>query len=117
MEQGDIVIINFPFTSLENSKIRPALVISNKNFHYAKNVLLLAISTQKGIPLYSTPLRMPDLEIGHLKKESYIKFSNILSIEKKLIIKKVAKLKSGKIREIHKQLDFFIHPTNKVCLQ
>lgn len=113
MEQGDIIIINFPFTTFEDSKVRPAVVVSNKNFNHGKNILLLAISTQKGLPLYSAPLTLSDLENGHLNKGSFIKFSNILSIEKQLVIKKVARLRSLKIKEIYKQLDFFIHPLHQ----
>lgn len=38
MKQGDIITVNFPFTSLKGSKIRPALIISNgKKFNTEKN--------------------------------------------------------------------------------
>lgn len=108
MKQGDIIIINFPFTSFESSKIKPALIISNEKFNKGKNVLLLAISTQKGPPIYSIPLKNGDLSSGKLKKSSYIRFHNILSIEKKLILKKVAQLKKEKIKETTKKLNSFI---------
>lgn len=108
MQQGDIVIINFPFTNLTESKIRPALIISNETFNSGKNVILLAISTKQGPEIYSTILKNSDLTKGQLNKNSYIKFSNILSIEKHLIIKKVAELKKVKTNLIYEKIASFL---------
>ena len=110
MQQGDIVIINFPFTSFENSKVRPAIVISNSHFNNGKNILLLAVSTKEGLPLYSEKLESKDLKEGKLNKMSYIRFSNILSIEKRLILRKVAELKEAKVKAIYGKLDLFLKP-------
>ncbi len=108
MQQGDIVIINFPFTSLVSSKIRPALIISNEKFNQkGVNLMLLAISTQPGQSFYSAKLTQADLTKGTLLKPSFIRFSNILSLEKKLIIKKVGELSSKKSKLIiQKLIDF-----------
>lgn len=108
MNQGDIVIINFPFTSLEGAKIRPALVISNQRFNKGLNIILLAISTQRGPAIYSHEIKKNDLVKGELLKKSYIRFANILSLEKKLILKKVASLKEDKTAQIAQQLGDFL---------
>lgn len=108
MQQGDIVIINFPFTNLAESKIRPAVIISNEVFNNGKNVILLAISTKQGPEIYSTTLENSDITKGLLNKNSYIRFSNILSIEKNLILKKVAELKKTKTNLIYKKLNSFL---------
>lgn len=108
MKQGDIIIINFPFTSLKDSKVRPALIISNEKFNKGKNCLLLAISTQKGSPIYSEILEEGDLTSGKLKKQSFIRFHNIFSVDKKLIIKKVASIDNAKIQKTVKKLNSFI---------
>lgn len=108
MKQGDIVIINFPFTSLEKSKVRPALVISNEKFNKGVNIILLAISTQKGNKRYCESLEQDDLNSGKLLKESYVRLSNILSLEKKLILKKVGTIKKSKVETvIRKFVNFF----------
>ena len=97
MKQWDIVIINFPFTNLEDSKIRPALIISNNHFNKMKNVLLLAISTQQWDKSFSIPINQLDILDWNLNKESFIRIQNILSLEKRLVIKKVAKVSQKKM--------------------
>lgn len=70
---------------------------------------MLAISTQRGQAIYSHEIKKNDLVKGELLKKSYIRFANILSLEKKLILKKVAALKDGKTAEIAQQLADFLN--------
>ena len=46
-KQGDIVIVNFPFTDLSNSKVRPAVIISNDKINISGDYLIVMISTQE----------------------------------------------------------------------
>ena len=108
MKQGDIVIINFPFTNLESSKVRPALIVSNKSFNNKKNILLLAISTQKWNKDFAVALSQGDLSEWELNKDSFIRMHNILSLEKRLIIKKVAKIKESKLDAVKWKVISFI---------
>jgi len=41
LEKGEIVLVKFPFTDLQNYKLRPALVISNSNFNDLENIMLI----------------------------------------------------------------------------
>ncbi len=108
MQQGDIVLIHFPFTDFQASKLRPALIISNIVFNRYANFVLLPISTKIGPKSYSIPLTSLDLKEGKLLKKSYIRFSSIMSIEKRLIIKKVATLDEAKILLVReKVISFF----------
>lgn len=102
MQQGDIVIVNFPFTSLAETKIRPALIISNDKFNSGTNVILLAIFGKDNI--YSDELFDEDLLNGKLNKKSYIRFSNIFSFEKRLIIKRIGELKTEALERIRRKL-------------
>lgn len=108
MKQKDIVLINFPFTSFENSKTRPAVVISNERFNNGANIILLAISTKKGNEFYSTPLVQGDLVGDTLQRPCFVRYSNVLSIEKRLTIRKLGRLKDKKFAEIVGKLKSFI---------
>lgn len=70
MNQGDIIIMNFPFSSLKKSKIRPALVISNRTFNKDKDLILMAISSKKSLPKYSITLKQNHVSSGRLLKSS-----------------------------------------------
>lgn len=100
MNQWDIIVINFPFTNLADSKIRPALIISNDNFNKKSNIALLAISTQEWNSDFAISLKSKDVEEWVLNKDSYVRMQNILSLEKRLIIKKVARISEDKLNLI-----------------
>lgn len=48
--QGDIVIVNFPFTNLKGSKPRPAIIVSNKDVNSSKDYIVVMLTTQ---PIYN----------------------------------------------------------------
>lgn len=104
MNQWDIVIINFPFTDLSNAKTRPAIIISNSKFNKKSNLILLAISTKSWIQDYSVPIKKEDIEYWCLNKDSFIRLQNILCLEKRLIINRVAKIKDKKLQEIREKI-------------
>ncbi len=108
MNQGDIVLMNFPYTDLSKTKLRPALVLSNKKYNTKKNLLLSAISTKKGDKNFAIALKNKDIEEGELLKESYIRLHNIFTLEKRLIIKKIGKVKKEKCEIIMQKIISFI---------
>ena len=108
MKQGDIVTICFPYTNHKDAKRRPALVISNEKYNFGKEILLVGISTKNNIPRLSRVLTNEDLKHGSLLRQSYVKFTNIMSFEKHLIIKKIGSIKAGKLRQILGQFKSFL---------
>lgn len=102
MNQGDIVITNYPYTSHKEFKIRPALIVSNDKYNLGLNRVLLPISTKENS--YSKPLNQEDLEEGFLEKSSCVRFSNIVSIHKGNLFRKVAKLKKPALGKIVEEL-------------
>ena len=100
MKQGDIVLIPFPFTDLTNHKVRPALIVSNKKFNASKNLILMCISTKPGNKDFALNLNSEDLKFGKLNKASYFRIQNVFTLEKRLVIKKVATLKNKKLENL-----------------
>jgi mRNA interferase MazF len=100
MRQGDLVIIKFPFSNFKNAKIRPALIISGSRYNKSNNVLLIAISTKKGIPGLTEPLLKEDMKEGKVLKSSYIRYTNIASFEAGLVIKKFGSIRKSKVEKI-----------------
>jgi mRNA interferase MazF len=81
---GAVVLVNFPFTDLQSSKVRPALVISSKG----EDVIILGVFS-----------RVPD-EI----RESWIKVESHLDGFKQTGLRKTSIIKTEKITVIHKSL-------------
>lgn len=101
MEQGDIILVKFPFSDKLNYKIRPAIIVSNNEFNKTFDIWSCPITskeTSQCIPLKNS------LVEGNLERESYAKTSAITTIEKSLIIKKIGKINKEKIKQIIEKL-------------
>jgi mRNA interferase MazF len=91
MKKGDIVLIPFPFSDLNATKIRPAVVIS-ETFDKHKDIIIAAISSvvPKKISKYEI-LLLPN-PINQLRKNSILKVDRIVTIKKSLVVAQLGKL-------------------------
>lgn len=104
-EQGDIVVLPIPFSNLESSKLRPAVIISNNNFNkmYPDIIALKITSMGHSLP-FDILLSSDDLAKGELLKESTINCGFAMTIDKKLISQIIGKINSHKLFEIKLKL-------------
>ena len=100
-KQGDIVVLELPFTDLLGSKLRSVLVLNAIDL--GNDIMVAKITSSPG--LHRVPITQSDLAIGRLKKEpSYIDCSSIFTVEKKLVIKVVGKLAEKALLEVKEEL-------------
>jgi len=107
-EQGDIVLVPFPFTDLTTVKKRPALVVSanwyNKRY---RDVVLVAVTSR--VPLILDELDYmiaeSDFKTGKLYKDSVVKLGKVFTIENSLIIRKACDLHRQTMEEILDRLE------------
>jgi len=97
--QGDIIILELPFTDLLGSKLRPVLVINKEDL--GDDLIVLKITGSPG--KFRIKVTQEDLTEGRLKKISYIDCSSIFTIDKALVVKKVGKITAAKLEEILKE--------------
>ncbi|MCE4610285.1 MAG: type II toxin-antitoxin system PemK/MazF family toxin [Desulfurococcales archaeon] len=101
-KQGDIVVLELPFTDLLGSKLRPVLVLNAVDL--GDDIIVAKITSSPG--LYRIPITQSDLTIGRLKKEpSYVDCSSIFTVEKKLVVKIVGRLAEEALLKVKKELD------------
>lgn len=108
-EQGDIVLIPFPFTDLSSVKQRPALIISSGEFNRTRqDVIALAITSH--VPERLTAgdflLAAADLKSAGLPKTSLVKVGKIVTLDKRLIRKKLGALPASTFERL---MDEFQH--------
>lgn len=106
--QWQIVLLKFPFTNLEWSKIRLALIISNDGFNKKDNLLLIWIYWNKGSWDYSMELSQEDLSFWRLKKKSFFRFHNVFSLEKSLVQWVVSKVNDAKLKRVKDRFCSFV---------
>ncbi len=90
ISQKEIVLIPYPFSNLEEKKVRPALVISNNLFNNKSQDCLLAPLTSiiKDEP-FSILIEQKDLNSGKLIRQSRVRLDKIFVIEKNKIVFKI----------------------------
>ncbi len=99
---GSIVLVRFPFTNLEESKIRPALVLSSDVFNKGSDLILASISSKQRDPRFAVVLTQHDLVQGILHAKSYIRCGQLVTVEKRLISRVVAFISKEKLKEVRK---------------
>ncbi len=93
MNQQDLVWVKLPFTSLEESKIRPAVIVSNNGYNRkVQDIVVCAVTSKTEEAPYSIPITQENLSEGRLPVKSRIKADKIMQVEKSLIIRSFARL-------------------------
>ncbi len=89
---GDVVLIGFPFTHLQTTKKRPAVIISNEAYQqHRPDIILMAITSQIKSPLTIGEALLQDWQSAGLAKASVFK-PLIATIEKNKVIKTMGQL-------------------------
>ena len=104
--QQDIVLIPFPYSDLTGSKKRPALIISNEKLNKSDDRICCLITSN---------IRPEDIEIkavnfseGKLPFKSSVRHFRIFTINKKIIIKKLAAINTNFHNKIIKEINEYI---------
>jgi mRNA interferase MazF len=71
VKKRDIILIKFPCSNYEGSKVRPAIIISNDNYNDKSNDVIVCTVTTNLIPSdIKVFIKYSDLESGNLPRES-----------------------------------------------
>lgn len=105
-DQGDIVLIPFPYSNLSLSKKRPALIISNERINKMQDRICCLVTTK---------LHKDDLEIdkkfikeGDLPFQSFIKPHRIFTINSNIILKKLCKIDSNLHKMVLDKINYYM---------
>jgi mRNA interferase MazF len=106
MTEGDIVLVNFPFTDLSQTKLRPALILwvsSN-----AEDVVVCAITSQNLSNLQSEDFLLdtsdPEFATTGLRVSSKIRVTRVATLRRSLLAKKLGKLGTEQRKNLNTKL-------------
>lgn len=104
-EQGEIVLVPFPFTNLQAVKKRPVLILSNNRYNRkAQDVVTCGITSNLNDHDHSVLIKNTDCTRGSLPKESRIKADKLFTLEQSIIIKRLAKVGESTFQKTKQEL-------------
>ena len=105
-KSGDVILIPFPFTDFSTFKNRPALIISSTNFNRRSgDVFIAAISSNLRVRgRYDYKLNQKGQDTAGLPLPSVIKLGKILTIDQRLIRKRIGYLPNEVAKKIIKEI-------------
>ncbi|TSC63969.1 MAG: transcriptional modulator of MazE/toxin MazF, partial [Microgenomates group bacterium Gr01-1014_93] len=99
--KGDIIVIEFPYSNLKDSKRRPVLILKVPK---GEDIIILQITSPSYEKSVEIPIKKEDFKQGNLKRDSHIRIDKIASIDKSLMKYKIGSLKQEKFSEILEEL-------------
>ncbi len=102
LKTGEVVLLDFPFTNLAGSKVRPALIIGKPDSQNDIQVAYITSEVQSySNNDYSVVFDQSDLSAGNIKQQSLIRCDKIITINIQRIARfGVAMLNRKKINEV-----------------
>ncbi len=104
-EQGDIVLVPFPFTNLKAVKKRPVLILSNNDYNdSSEDTITCGITSNIGNHDHSVLIDNKDLVSGSIPVQSRIKADKLFTLEQSIIVKKMAKVNLKVFEDVKEEL-------------
>ena len=101
--QGDILVVPFPFSDLTSIRQRPVLVLSKKDYNEkCEDIITCGITSNLKDAACSVLIDDFNLIEGKLPLKSRIKFDKLFTLNKDIVIKKVARLNKANFEKVRK---------------
>lgn len=102
---SEIIVIEFPFSSLTTGKRRPALFVNGPSRH---SDILAAAITSKSQQADSVPITQADLALGTLAKPSWVRCDQLHTLDQFLIRGQIGTLSPATFATVMKKLCGFM---------
>ena len=102
--QGDILIVPFPFSDLSGIRQRPVLVLSKTNYlKECDDVITCGITSNLKDSKYSVLIENSNLMEGNIPVKSRIKVDKLFTLEQGIVIKKLGRINIETFNKIKKE--------------
>jgi mRNA interferase MazF len=113
-EQGDILLVPFPFTDLSSQKRRPVIVISNNSYNKKTTDILVVAMTSNPVEVdYSFAITSDDLEKGTLNHPGKVRVDKIYTLAQSIVIKTFGRVNEKLLECIRKELQALVEKNNQ----
>ena len=103
--QGDILIVPFPFSDLTSIRQRPVLVLSKEQYNKkCEDIITCGITSNLKDSLCSVLIEDFNLSEGKIPVKSRIKADKLFTLNKSIVIKKLARINELTFEKVRKEL-------------
>ncbi len=104
-EQGEIVLVPFPFSDLKSVKQRPVLILSNNSYNKrVEDIVTCGITSNFKDANCSVLIDNSDLLKGKLIVKSRIKVDKIFTLKQTLVKKRIARVNKKVFNQVRKEI-------------
>jgi len=104
MRKGDIVLVEFPYTDLVTSKLRPSVVLLETRFDLIVCFITSNLKIKEPCDLILSPT-----SLNNLKVISLLKANKIMTIDKAIVKGKLGQLSLNEISVLNKNITKLLH--------
>lgn len=101
--QGDIVLIPYPYTDLSNTKKRPVVIISNDAVNKQTFIVSKITSNVTRNDQFTFSIKDTDTDTK-LRFKSEVRTNEIFTVHKSLIIKKITSFKTEPLKQLTEKI-------------
>ncbi len=94
---GDVIVVTFPFSDLNQTKRRPALVVAALS---GEDLILCQITSQTVMDQYAVSIAVEDFSSGGLKQVSNVRPNRIFTASQTIIAYKTGVILPSKLSEV-----------------
>ena len=99
--QRQMVLLNFPFSNLKTTKVRPAIILSNDKYNKrSRDVVGIPPTPNPTKTDYDLIITNKGMEEGRLVVDSRAKVNRVFSVEKKMIRTNIGRINKKTFLEI-----------------
>lgn len=106
LEQGEIILVPFPYTDLTAAKTRPALVLTSAAYNAAsRDVIVAGITSNLANSANSVLITTEDLERGRLPATSRVKVDKVVTLQQSIVRNTVGRVKATAFAHVMKEFE------------
>ena len=108
-EKGTVVLVPFPFTDLSAQKVRPAVILSQKNTGGDVTVAFVSSKVPRKMHVFYILITKTNAGFNNtgLKIDSVIKVNKIATLDKKIILGELGTLDISTRKAVDRKLKLF----------
>jgi mRNA interferase MazF len=97
-KQGDIPLVNYPYSDLSSTKRRPVIVVGNDAANF-RDYIVAKITTNLYFDAFTFPIDDSQLSSA-MPATCVVRCNELFSADNKLIIKKLSAMKTNELRRL-----------------